>query len=152
MAFSEKGLCLQALRQLFQACVTTISDFGAEVCSKGQRGATNTVQQIQNQTMRKIAGVFQAPPITSLKAETALLPTNIRLDLVQRKYARQLLSILNQHPIIQVYPESRPTTSDANQVEPTVKRTWESRTQSLQQCHIRRRRILATKKQWIQPE
>lgn len=38
LASTERGLSLQALRQPFQSCVATVSDFGAEVWWKGQKG------------------------------------------------------------------------------------------------------------------
>lgn len=44
LASTEQGLSYQAPHQLFQTCVATISDFGAEVWWNGQIGLSNIIQ------------------------------------------------------------------------------------------------------------
>lgn len=100
--------------------------------------------------MRKIAEVFRTIPITALDVETALPPTNIRLDHLQRKYALQLLLVPNSHPVLQLCLDTWPATAEYNQDETEYKRKWND-TQGTHQHHNRRQGILATSNQLIQP-
>lgn len=96
-ASTQKGSGYQALRQLFQTCVATINDIGTEVWWNGQIGVTNMLQQTQNQAVRKIPGAFKTTPTAALEVDTALPPTSISLEKIQRKYALWLLSMPSTH-------------------------------------------------------
>jgi hypothetical protein len=99
LANSEKGLSQSALHQLYQSCITTVVDFGSEVWWNGQKSQSNSLQKIQNQALRKIAGAFRTTPIAALEAEIALYPVDIRLDLRNRNYATRLLTLPDTHPL-----------------------------------------------------
>lgn len=51
LANTEKGLSQKHLHQLYITCITTISDFGAEVWWKNQKVQCKTLQKIQNQAL-----------------------------------------------------------------------------------------------------
>lgn len=123
---TERGLSQTALRQLYQTCVTTISDFGAEVWWNGQTGYKIQLQKIQNNAMRTITGAFRTTSISALEAETALLPTEIRLDLQQQKYALRILSMPATHSICTFSPDSFPSTQESGREEEPSATPWHS--------------------------
>lgn len=114
LASIEEGLSYQALHQLFQTCVATVSDFRAEVWWNGQVGLRNILQGPQNQAIREIAGAFRTIPTATLEADTAHPPTSIRLNEKQKKYALLLLSIPSTLPLIPLSPEFWPNTPEDN--------------------------------------
>ena len=87
------------MRQLYIACVASVSDFGAPVWYKGQEFALKQLGALQNLAMRKILGVFKTAPIPALELEAALPPPEIRLNRLLRAYAVRTLRLNKQHPI-----------------------------------------------------
>ena len=51
---SEWGLSAHAGRQLYLACVTAVSDYGAEIWYHGQKQYLRQLQTLQNKALRKI--------------------------------------------------------------------------------------------------
>ena len=74
---TERGLSQSALRQLYQSCITTVADFGAEVWWNQQKTQLLPFQKLQNMAMRKIAGAFKTTPIAVLEAELGLPPADL---------------------------------------------------------------------------
>ena len=109
---TERGLSQSALRQLYQSCITTVADFGAEVWWNQQKTQCRPFQWLQNQAMRKIAGAFKTTPIAALEAELGLPPANLRLDRIQRAYATRLLTLPENHPVLELCPDTFPKTLD----------------------------------------
>ena len=97
---TKRGHSQSALRQLYQSCITTVADFGAEVWWNQQKTQCRSFQQLQNQAMRKIAGAFKTTPIAALEAELGLPPADLRLDRIQRAYATRLLTLPENHPVL----------------------------------------------------
>lgn len=62
LASPDTCLSYDALRPLFQTCVSSISNFRAGVRWNGQVGCSNIIQRTQNQAMCKIAGPFKTTP------------------------------------------------------------------------------------------
>lgn len=116
-ASCQKRLSLQALTQLFQTCVTTVSDFGAKVWWKGEVGLSNSIQQGQNAAIRKVAGGFRTTRTAALQAETALPRMVFRLDARQIKYALRLLSMAPLHPLLGLCPDTWPSTQDSDNTD-----------------------------------
>jgi hypothetical protein len=56
-----------------------VSDYGAEIWFKDQKGYLSKLQNLQNKAARKILGAFSTTPIPALEAEAALVLPNIRL-------------------------------------------------------------------------
>ena len=67
---------------------------------------------LQNQAMRKIAGAFKTTPTAALKAELALPPADLRLDRIQRPYATHLLTLPQNHPVLDFCPDTISKTLD----------------------------------------
>ena len=107
---TERGLSQSALRQLYQSCITTVADFGAEVWWNQQKTQSLPFQRLQNQAMRKIAGAFKTTPIAALKAELGLPPADLRLHKIQRAYATRLLTLPDNHPVLELCPDTFPKT------------------------------------------
>ena len=109
---TERGLSQSALRQLYQSCMTTVADFGAEVWWNQQKTQSLPFQQLQNQAMRKIAEAFKTTPIAALEAELGLPPADLRLDRIQRAYVTRLLTLPQNQPVLDLCPDPFPKTLD----------------------------------------
>jgi hypothetical protein len=99
LANTERGLSPYALRQIYQACVTSVSDYGSVIWWRGQRNLLQPLQALQNQGVRKILGVFKTAPIKPMEVEAALPPPEIRLNSNIRKYAFRVLKLSPSHPV-----------------------------------------------------
>jgi hypothetical protein len=97
LANTERGLSPFSMRQLYQACVTSIADYGSIVWWKGQTQFKNQLQALQNLALRKILGVFKTTPIIPMEVEAALLPPDIRLNASIRQYAFRVLKLSPNH-------------------------------------------------------
>ena len=104
--------------------------------------------------MRKIAGAFRTTPIAALEAELGLLPTDLRLDYQQRRYATRILTIPNEHPLLELCPNSFPKTqeNDRDDPHPSTKLTswWDTQTTNPRYT-TRLDRILASINEYIEP-
>jgi ribonuclease HI len=99
LANTGRGLSPYALRQIYQACVTSVSDYGSVIWWRGQRNLLQPLQALQNQGVRKILGVFKTAPIKPMEVEAALPPPEIRLNSNIRKYAFRVLKLSPSHPV-----------------------------------------------------
>jgi ribonuclease HI len=97
----ERGLSPFAVRQLYLACITSISDFGSPVWWRGQAQLKKPLQALQNLAVRKILGVFKTAPILPMEVEAILAPPEVRLDASIRKYAFRLQKLSPSHPVNQ---------------------------------------------------
>lgn len=102
LANVERGLSPTALRQIYLACITSITDYGSVIWWKGQDYIRESLQKLQNLALRKILGVFKTSPIQPMQIEAALMPPQIRLDTLTRKFALRLAKLSVQHPINQL--------------------------------------------------
>jgi ribonuclease HI len=107
LSSTEKGLNIGNMRQLYQACVVPISDFGSEIWWKGfgQDHLRRKLQLLQNKATRRILGAFRTTPIALLDVESSLPPVEIRLIHAQRRYAIRLLRLTPEHPVVRRCPQ-----------------------------------------------
>jgi hypothetical protein len=96
----ETGLSRSATRLIYQACVTSRSDFGAEIWWQGQKNLETTLQVQQNAALRRILNAFRSTPVTALHNEAALPPVVVRLTHKLRKYTLRLLSLPTTCPVV----------------------------------------------------
>jgi len=115
---TERGLSQSALRQLYQSCITTVADFGAEVWWNQQKTQLAPFQKLQNMAMRKIAGAFKTTPIAALEAELGLPPADLRLDRIQRAFTARLFTLPENHPLLPLCPDTFPKTLDNERQPP----------------------------------
>jgi ribonuclease HI len=106
---SEKGLSFKAIRQLYIACITTISDYGVQIWWKGQKGLLEKFQKLQNKALKVILGAFKTSPIEAMEIEAAVPPPEIRFEKICKGYALRILKIVDKnHPIRQRAPDTYP--------------------------------------------
>ena len=99
LANSERGLTPFALRQLYQACIVSVADYGSVIWWRGQAALIRPLQAIQNLAVRKILGVFKTAPIIPMEVEAALPPPKVRLNTNLRQYAFRMLKLSPKYPI-----------------------------------------------------
>jgi ribonuclease HI len=104
----ETGLPPSTTRLIYQVCVTSRSDFGAEIWWQGQKNLETTLQLQQNAALRRILNAFRSTPVTALHNEAALPPLAVRLTHKLRKYTLHLLSLPTTHPVVRRCPSSYP--------------------------------------------
>jgi hypothetical protein len=101
---TQKGLNSRALRLLYIACVTSISDFGVQLWWKGEKtpeSLTRPLQRLQNLAAARITGAFKGSPHRALELEAGLLPPRIRFEKAYNLYSLRTLLFQNNHPITQ---------------------------------------------------
>ena len=76
---TERGLTRGAMRQLCMSTVFSVSDYGSELWFRNQRTQVKSIQTIQNNVMRRVAGAFKTTSIKALEAEVELMSTTQRL-------------------------------------------------------------------------
>jgi hypothetical protein len=108
LARYETGFSPAATHQLHQACITSRSDFGAEIWWNRQKNLEQMLQQQQNRALRWILNTFTSTPIITLHNEAAMQLVSVYLDQKHRNYALRLLSLPPNHPVAQRCPESFP--------------------------------------------
>lgn len=99
LANTERGLSHIAMRQLYLACVTSISDYASPVWWRGQQSFVDLLQGLQNMALRKILGCFKTSPVRPMEIEACLCPPEIRLNHSRRKYAIRSLTLATNHPL-----------------------------------------------------
>src|SRR5438105_3970637 len=104
---TERGLTRGAMRQLCMSTVFSVSDYGSELWFRNQRTQVKSIQTIQNNVIRRIAGAFKTTSIKALEAEVELMPTTQRLFDKHRKYAIRMLHVANTHPVRQYIDETK---------------------------------------------
>jgi hypothetical protein len=104
----ETGLSPSATRLIYQAYVTSRSDFGAEIWWQGQKNLETTLQLEQNAALCRILNAFRSTPVMALHNEAALPPVAVQLTHKLRKYTLRLLSLPTTHPVVRRCPSSYP--------------------------------------------
>jgi hypothetical protein len=96
----EIGLSPSAKRLIYQAYVTSRSNFGAEIWWQGQKNLETTLQLQQNTALHKILNAFQSTPVTALHNEAALPPVAVRLTHKLCKYTLCLLCLPTTYLVV----------------------------------------------------
>src|SRR5205085_338998 len=102
---TERGLSQSAHRQLYQSCITTVANFGAEVWWNQQKTQLSRIQKLQNMAMRKIEGACKTTPIAALEAELGLPPADLQLDRLQCAFTTRLFTLPENHPLLPLCPK-----------------------------------------------
>jgi len=77
---SEWGLSMSAGKQLYSACITSISDYGSPIWWNQQKNFEKLFQKLQNSATKKILEAFRSSPSAALELESAILLLKLRLD------------------------------------------------------------------------
>jgi hypothetical protein len=99
LANTERGLTPYSIRQLYIACITSVTDYGSVVWWRGQIGLIGPLQALQNRALRRILGVFRTAPIIPMEIEAGLVPVSTRLDASITRYAIRTYRLAPNHPI-----------------------------------------------------
>ena len=98
------SLSAAAGRQLYIACITSISDYGCQVWFNKQKGFLNSFQKLQNSALRKILEAFKTSPSSVMKIEAAICSLIVRFQKTCRLYALRIACMTENHPIRQRTP------------------------------------------------
>lgn len=121
---SEWGLPSKASKQLYQTCINSISDYGAEIWWKSQSIFVEKFQKIQNFALRKILGCFRTSPVSAMEIEANILPIRIRMHRKCQKYALRILKMDQSHPIRLRTPRTYPPEYENGTDEDPKFSTW----------------------------
>ena len=149
LSTTEKGLTVANMRQLYQACVVPVADFGSEIWWNRQRQDhyTQRLQRIQNRATRRILGAFRTTPTALLDLEAALPPVTVRLDANQRRFAARMLKLPATHPLVLRCPPGFHPASD-----PTLEETgtpWHTDETKGSRYSTQLIRVASTLRQWL---
>src|SRR6266702_2347666 len=102
---TQRGLSLQALRQLYIACVTTIADYGIQCWwkSKSKDHLLARYQSLQNEALKLVLGAFKGSPSQAMEIEASIPPPKIRFEKLCNNYALRILKFKENHVIKKIY-------------------------------------------------
>jgi hypothetical protein len=104
--------------------------------------------------MRKIAGAFRTTPVAALEAELGLPPADIRLEYKQQSDAARLVTQPDNHPILQLCPNTFPKRLDRERevdVPPNLT-PWHTQYLWKPRYESRLTKVLSTVNEVIQPQ
>jgi hypothetical protein len=143
---SQKGLTLQALRQLYLACIASIANYGSILWFRPDSSPSSLqpLLALHYSALCKISGAFKGTLRRVLEIETALLPVPIRLLKNQLKFALRLKQVQANHPILQLYPTTYTplTTNQLTQLDYILSLTKHTFNLPLSTLHIKTTPIL----------
>ena len=96
---TERGLSFQAMRQLYTTCISSVADYGVPIWWNNQKHLLEKFQKLQNQTLRKILGVFKTSPISAMEIEASISLPKIRFNRICKNYALRTLQMHEKHSI-----------------------------------------------------
>ncbi len=96
---SEWELNVKLDKQLYLKCVTSISDYGAEIWWNNQKSYLVKFRKLQNAALRKILGAFRTSSIDAMQIEAEIPSMKIRLDQKCKNYAIQIVELSKKHSI-----------------------------------------------------
>ena len=99
---SEWGLKSNAGRQIYQTCISSISDYGAEIwynAQNSQKSYINQLQKLQKLFLREILEFFPIASIDALKIKSNISSIKIRIHRKMQKYALRTMKMTENHSI-----------------------------------------------------
>jgi len=98
---SEWDLSTSAEKQLYSACIISISDYESPIWWKQQKNFEKLFQKLQNSATKKILDAFRSSLSAALELESAILSSRMRLDRNSELYALRITTLSENHPIRQ---------------------------------------------------
>ena len=98
---TQRGLSLQALRQLYIACITTIADYRIQCWwkSKSRDHLLDRYQSLQNKALKLVLGAFRGSPSQAMEIEASIPPPRIRFKKLCNSYVLRILKFKENHAI-----------------------------------------------------
>ena len=84
-------------RQLYQTCITAISNYASEIWWNDQKSYAQKFQKLQNLELRKILKIFKTSPISAMKIEINIQSIKIRLNQKNQKLVIQIMKLNQNH-------------------------------------------------------
>ena len=97
----EWNLVFMITRQLYQTCITAISDYDFEIWWNDQKSYAEKFQKLQNLKLQKILKIFKTSSISIMKIEINIQWIKIQLNQKNKKLILQIIK-LNQRYLIQL--------------------------------------------------
>ena len=98
---SEWELSVQAEKQLYTVCITSVSDYEVEIWWRNQKNYQNQLQKLQNTALHKILEVFKTSSAAAMELKADIKPVKIRLNKKCRKYALRVITLSENHSVRQ---------------------------------------------------
>ena len=99
---SKWGLKSNAKRQIYQTCISSISDYDAEIwynAQNSQKSYLNQLQKLQNSILRKILESFCIASLNAMKIKSNIASIKIRIHRKMQKYALRTMKMTENHSI-----------------------------------------------------
>ncbi len=96
---NEWELNVKSEKQLYLACVTSISDYDVEIWWNNQKSYLVKFRKLQNAALRKILGAFRTSSIDAMQIEVEISSMKMRLDQKCKNYAIQIVELSKKHSI-----------------------------------------------------
>ncbi len=96
---SEWRLNVKSEKQLYLACVTSISDYDVEIWWNNQKSYLVKFRKLQNAALRKILSAFRTSSIDAMQIEVEIPSMKMRLDQKCKNYAIQIVELSKKHSI-----------------------------------------------------
>ena len=93
----EWNLVFMITRQLYQTCITAISDYDFEIWWNDQKSYAQKFQKLQNLNLRKILEIFKTTSISIMKIEINIQSIKIRLNQKNQKLILQIMKLNQNH-------------------------------------------------------
>ena len=90
-------------------CITSVSDYGAEIWWKEQKSYQDQLQKLQNKALHKILEAFKTSPAAAIKLKANIESVKVKLNKKCRKYALRVITLPETHSIRQRTPLSFPS-------------------------------------------
>ena len=93
----EWSLASMITRQLYQICITAISDYDFEIWWNDQKSYAEKFQKLQNLKLRKILKIFKTSSISIMKIEINIQSIKIRLNQKNQKLILRIMKLNQNH-------------------------------------------------------
>ncbi len=96
---SEWELNVKSEKQLYLACVTSISDYDVEIWWNNQKSYLVKFRKLQNAALRKTLSVFWTSSIDAMQIEVEILSMKMQLNQKCKNYAIWIVELSKKHSI-----------------------------------------------------
>src|SRR6266536_3006473 len=105
---TERGLSFQAIKQLYIACIISITNYGVPIWWNNQKHLLEKFQRLQNVVLRTILEAFKTSPIKVIEIEAAVSLSRIRFEKTYYNYIIRIIQMNLIYLIIERVPEDFP--------------------------------------------
>ena len=93
----EWNLIFMITRQLYQTCITAISNYDFEIWWNNQKSYAEKFQKLQNLKLRKILKIFKTSSISIMKIKINIQSIKIRLNQKNQKLTLRIMKLNQRH-------------------------------------------------------